>query len=142
VITKSTLIVCLLEQTAIVAKVRDEFNCIPVENEEYRRLSEARVLEALKPKRETKFVPKITSKMLQPKNVIPGDKGAFVVSIFLDHWPVIIDLLFALLMPYSKQRSHRSLVPRKTRLPACLRMSSWISSTSASGNTNIGRLRH
>ncbi|KAL1988997.1 hypothetical protein VTN96DRAFT_5760 [Rasamsonia emersonii] len=66
------------KQTAIVAKVRDEFNCIPVENEEYQRISEARALEALKPKRETKFVPKITGKMLQPKNVVPGDKGAFV----------------------------------------------------------------
>jgi transcription initiation factor TFIIF subunit beta len=63
-----------------VAKVADEFNCIPVENEEFERISEARALEALKPKHETKFVPKITGKMLQPKNLVPGDKGAFVVS--------------------------------------------------------------
>lgn len=72
-----------LEHTAIVGKVRDEFNCTPVENEEFRQISEARALEALKPKRETKFVAKISGKMLQPKNVVPGDKGAFVVSYFL-----------------------------------------------------------
>ncbi|KAL1965804.1 hypothetical protein VTN77DRAFT_5125 [Rasamsonia byssochlamydoides] len=66
------------KQTAIVGKVRDEFNCIPVENEEFQRIAEARALGALKPRRETKFVPKISTKMLQPKNVVPGDKGAFV----------------------------------------------------------------
>ncbi|KAL1993262.1 hypothetical protein VTN49DRAFT_3211 [Thermomyces lanuginosus] len=66
------------KQTALVGKVADEFNCIPVENEEYHRISEARALEALKQKRETKFVPKISNKILQPKTVVPGDKGAFV----------------------------------------------------------------
>lgn len=64
-----------------MGKVADEFNCIPVENEEYHRISEARALEALKQKRETKFVPKISNKILQPKTVVPGDKGAFVVRI-------------------------------------------------------------
>jgi transcription initiation factor TFIIF subunit beta len=74
----------LAEQTAIVGKVRDEFNCIPVENEEFQRISEARALQSLKPRRETKFVPKISGKMLQPKNLVPGDKGAFVVSIIAE----------------------------------------------------------
>lgn len=69
-----------VEQTALVGKVADEFNCIPVENEEFQRISEAKALEALKPRRETKFVSKITGTMLQPKNIVPGDKGAFVVS--------------------------------------------------------------
>jgi transcription initiation factor TFIIF subunit beta len=69
-----------VEQTALVGKVADEFNCIPVENEEFQRISEAKALETLKPRRETKFVSKITGTMLQPKNVVPGDKGAFVVS--------------------------------------------------------------
>jgi hypothetical protein len=72
---------CCTEQTALVGKVRDEFNCIPVENEEFRRIAESRALEALKPKRETKFVGKVSGKLLQPRNLVPGDKGAFVVSI-------------------------------------------------------------
>jgi transcription initiation factor TFIIF subunit beta len=72
-----------LEHTAIVGKVRDEFNCTPVENEEFRQISEARALEALKPRRETRFVERFTGNMLQPKTVVPGDKGAFVVSSFL-----------------------------------------------------------
>ncbi|KAL2003928.1 hypothetical protein VTN02DRAFT_1624 [Thermoascus thermophilus] len=65
------------KQTAIVGKVRDEFNCIPVENEEFKRLSEARALEALKPRKETKFIHKVPGKMLQP-NALPGEKSAFV----------------------------------------------------------------
>jgi transcription initiation factor TFIIF subunit beta len=66
------------KHTAIVGKVRDEFNCAPVENEEFRQISEARALEALKPRRETRFVERFTGNMLQPKTVVPGDKGAFV----------------------------------------------------------------
>lgn len=67
------------EQTALVGGVSEEFNCLPVENEEFRRLSEKRALEALKPKRETVFIDKVPGKLLQARNVLPGEKGAFVV---------------------------------------------------------------
>lgn len=102
-----------------MAKVRDEFNCIPVENEEYQRISEARALEALKPKREAKFVPKITGKMLQPKNVVPGDKGAFVVSIITESF---IPSLFAFPRLMSIQQATKPVKPRTqenktTRMP-------------------------
>ncbi|KAF7118607.1 hypothetical protein CNMCM5793_008145 [Aspergillus hiratsukae] len=66
------------EQTALVGGVSEEFNCLPVENEEFRLLSEKRALEALKPKRETVFIDKVPGKLLQARNVLPGDKGAFV----------------------------------------------------------------
>jgi transcription initiation factor TFIIF subunit beta len=42
-------------------------------------LSEKRALEALKPKRETVFIDKVPGKLLQARNVLPGEKGAFVV---------------------------------------------------------------
>ncbi|EGE06650.1 transcription initiation factor IIF subunit beta [Trichophyton equinum CBS 127.97] len=65
-------------QTAITARVHDEFNCLPVENEEYQRLAEERALESLKPKRETKFIEKVPGKMLQPKTVAAADKSNFI----------------------------------------------------------------
>ncbi|PWY89261.1 hypothetical protein BO70DRAFT_309456 [Aspergillus heteromorphus CBS 117.55] len=66
------------KQTALVGSVGEEFNCLPVENEEFRNISEKKALEALKPKRETKFMDKIPGKLLQPRNALPGEKGAFV----------------------------------------------------------------
>ncbi|KAE8352008.1 transcription initiation factor IIF, beta subunit-domain-containing protein [Aspergillus coremiiformis] len=66
------------KQTALVGSASEEFNCLPVENEEFRRLSEMKVLESLKPKRETVFIDKIPGKLLQARNVLPGEKGAFV----------------------------------------------------------------
>ncbi|PYI03863.1 transcription initiation factor IIF, beta subunit [Aspergillus sclerotiicarbonarius CBS 121057] len=66
------------KQTALVGSVGEEFNCLPVENEEFRLLSEKKALEALKPKRETVFIDKIPGKLLQPRNALPGEKGAFV----------------------------------------------------------------
>lgn len=69
------------EHTAIAGRVYNEFNCLPVENEEYQRISEARAREALKPKRETKFIPKVTGKMLQ-KNIGQADRSSFIVSQF------------------------------------------------------------
>ncbi|WEW59321.1 transcription initiation factor IIF, beta subunit [Emydomyces testavorans] len=66
------------KQTAIAARVHDEFNCLPVENEEYQRLAEKRALEALKPKRETKFIERVTGKMLQPKTAQAADKSQFI----------------------------------------------------------------
>lgn len=66
------------KQTAIVGKVNEEFNCIPVENEEFRQIAETRALDALKPKREIVFIDKIPGKLLQPRNALPGAQGAFV----------------------------------------------------------------
>ncbi|KAI1913451.1 hypothetical protein LOZ12_003183 [Ophidiomyces ophidiicola] len=66
------------KQTAIAARVHDEFNCLPVENEEYQKIAEKRALEALKPKRETKFIERVTGKMLQPKTAQAADKSNFI----------------------------------------------------------------
>lgn len=76
----SLTLLSILEQTSIAARVRDEFNCLPVENEEYRQITEKKALEALKPKRETKFIPRVTGKMLQLKHLGPQDKSAFTVG--------------------------------------------------------------
>lgn len=69
------------EQTALLGSVGEEFNTLPVENEEFRAISERKALEALKPKRETVFIDKVPGKLLQPRNALPGEKSAFVVSI-------------------------------------------------------------
>ncbi|KAL4889318.1 transcription initiation factor IIF, beta subunit-domain-containing protein [Aspergillus ambiguus] len=66
------------KQTALVGSVGEEFNCLPVENEEFQRLSEKKALEALKPKRETVFIDKVPGKLLQPRNALPGEKSSFV----------------------------------------------------------------
>ncbi|KAI9374373.1 transcription initiation factor IIF, beta subunit-domain-containing protein [Aspergillus egyptiacus] len=66
------------KQTALVGHVKEEFNCLPVENEEFRRLSEKKALEALKPKRETVFIDKLPGKLLQSRHLLPGEQGAFV----------------------------------------------------------------
>lgn len=69
-----------IEQTALLGSVGEEFNTLPVENDEFRAISERKALEALKPKRETVFIDKVPGKLLQPRNALPGEKGAFVVS--------------------------------------------------------------
>lgn len=66
------------KQTAIVGRVSEEFNCLPVENEEFRRISETRALQALKPKRETVFIDKIPGKLLQQRHALPGTQSTFV----------------------------------------------------------------
>ncbi|KAK2740750.1 hypothetical protein FQN57_005982 [Myotisia sp. PD_48] len=66
------------KQTGIAARVHDEFNCLPVENEEYQKLAEKRALESLKPKRETKFIERVPGKMLQPKSVAAADRSNFI----------------------------------------------------------------
>lgn len=76
----SLTLLSIIEQTSIAAKVKEEFNCLPVENEEYRQITEKKALEALKPKRETKFIPRVTGKMLQMNHPGPQEKSAFTVS--------------------------------------------------------------
>ncbi|KAL4786634.1 transcription initiation factor IIF, beta subunit-domain-containing protein [Aspergillus varians] len=66
------------KQTALVGHVQEEFNCLPVENEEFRLLSEKKALEALKPKRETVFIDKLPGKLLQQRHALPGEQSAFV----------------------------------------------------------------
>ncbi|KAL3465273.1 transcription initiation factor IIF, beta subunit-domain-containing protein [Aspergillus heterothallicus] len=66
------------KQTALEGHVKEEFNCLPVENEEFRMLSEKKALEALKPKRETVFIDKLPGKLLQQRHALPGEQSAFV----------------------------------------------------------------
>ncbi|OJJ84672.1 transcription factor IIF subunit TFG2 [Aspergillus glaucus CBS 516.65] len=66
------------KRTGLVGSVGEEFNTLPVENEEFRMISERKALEALKPKRETVFIDKVPGKLLQPRNALPGDRSAFV----------------------------------------------------------------
>lgn len=69
----------LLEHTALAGAVSEEFNCLPVENEEFRRISEKRALEALKPRKETVFIDKIPGKIIQARHALPTERGQFVV---------------------------------------------------------------
>ncbi|BAE55639.1 unnamed protein product [Aspergillus oryzae RIB40] len=39
-----------------------------------------KVLQSLKPKRETVFIDKVPGKLLQARHVLPGEKGAFVIT--------------------------------------------------------------
>ncbi|KAJ5766196.1 uncharacterized protein N7511_003812 [Penicillium nucicola] len=66
------------KQTALVGAVSEEFNCLPVENEEFRQISEKRALEALKPRKETMFIDKIPGKILQSRHALPTEQGQFV----------------------------------------------------------------
>ncbi|KAI5306911.1 hypothetical protein KEM56_006472 [Ascosphaera pollenicola] len=66
------------KSTAIVGKVHDEFNCQPVQNEEYNKIAEAMAFEALKPKKETMFLAKVTADMRNPKSAIAADKSTFI----------------------------------------------------------------
>ncbi|KAJ5528190.1 hypothetical protein N7504_011324 [Penicillium tannophilum] len=66
------------KQTALIGRISEEFNCLPVENEEFRKISEARALEALKPKAGVHFVEKIPAHLLLQRHALPSDKGTFV----------------------------------------------------------------
>lgn len=72
----------LPEHTALVGQASQEFNCLPVENEEFRLISEKRALEALKPKKETMFIKQLPGKILQERHALPTDKGTFVVRLY------------------------------------------------------------
>ncbi|CAI7678925.1 hypothetical protein N7509_004077 [Penicillium cosmopolitanum] len=66
------------KHTALVGQASQEFNCLPVENEEFRLISEKRALEALKPKKETMFIKNLPNKILQERHLLPTAQGAFV----------------------------------------------------------------
>ena len=74
------MLIMAVEQTSLVGSVSEEFNCLPVENEEFRRICEKRALEAVKPKRETAFIDKIPGKILQQRHALPSSQNTFVVS--------------------------------------------------------------
>lgn len=70
------------KQTSLIGSVSEEFNCLPVENEEFRRISEKRALEANKPKRETAFIDKLPGKLIHQRNApLPSSQSSFVVRI-------------------------------------------------------------
>ena len=151
-----------------MGSVSEEFNCLPVENEEFRRISEKRALEASKPKRETAFIEKIPGKILQQRHALPGSQSAFVVSCFcylfffffffcpnpnqpmpfpfiipqypyLSQYPKLLLTYYNTI--YSKQQpNHQKYEPKKTRQQECPKTSSWILSTTVSESTNTGHL--
>lgn len=59
----------------------EEFNCLPVENAEFQRISEQRALEALKPKKEVRYMDRLPGKILQAQHLRPTDTGTFVVCL-------------------------------------------------------------
>lgn len=128
------------EQTALLGSVGEEFNTLPVENEEFRAISEKKALEALKPKRETIFIDKVPGKLLQPRNALPGEKSAFVVSIQSIFSSLSLIMLIANL--HSKQQNQSRARRKKTKPPVCHKTNCWILFTSVSANTNIGHLKH
>jgi transcription initiation factor TFIIF subunit beta len=67
-----------------------------VENEEFRRISEQRALEALKPKKETVFIDKIPGKFLQNRHALPVEKNTFVVRLVNVYPPIYVSLLISL----------------------------------------------
>lgn len=71
----------LQEQTALVGKVADEFNCMPVENAEYQRISEAKALKALEPKEKVRLIDLRQHKGPNVREVAAGAVGGFVVSL-------------------------------------------------------------
>lgn len=100
-------------------------------------ISERKALEALKPKRETVFIDKVPGKLLQPRNALPGDRSAFVVSFALSS----LGFQSLYLTFPSKQQNPPRARRKKTKPPVCRKTNCWILSTNASANTNIGRLR-
>lgn len=59
----------------------EEFNCLPVENKEFEELSAKRALEALKPRREVRYIGQTPGSLHQARTVLPTEQSAFVVSI-------------------------------------------------------------
>ncbi|EPS31499.1 hypothetical protein POX_h09782 [Penicillium oxalicum] len=69
------------KQTALVGQVNEEFNLLPVENEELRRISEKAAMEALKPKEKVQYVDDITPDITNAAILLPTNKGHFVQQI-------------------------------------------------------------
>lgn len=125
----------LLEQTALIGRISEEFNCLPVENEEFRKISEARALEALKPKAGVHFVEKIPAHLLLQRHALPSDKGTFVVCAQSCLNRLVIYSHHSSKLPRPPNPSHK-----KTRLRVLRKTSCWTRFSSASANTNTGHL--
>ena len=83
--------ICLLllaEQTALTGQVRTEINCLPVENDEYHRITNQRALLALRPKPKTRVMDDISSgNLLNPGTMgTTRDFSNFIVSHPLSCW--------------------------------------------------------
>ncbi|OKL58405.1 hypothetical protein UA08_06093 [Talaromyces atroroseus] len=66
------------KQTALVGKVADEFNCMPVENAEYQRISEAKAFKALEPREKVQLIDLRQHKGPNVREVAAGNIGGFV----------------------------------------------------------------
>jgi transcription initiation factor TFIIF subunit beta len=101
-----------------VGAVSEEFNCLPVENEEFRRISELRALEALKPRKETVFIDKIPGKIIQARHALPSEKGQFVVCFDFFLVPIGDNLLTLSLQQATKTGGRGKPQENKsTRMP-------------------------
>lgn len=75
-----------LEQTALVGQVSEEFNLLPVENEELRRISEKAAIEAMKPKEKVQYIDDISPDITNAAILLPTNKGHFVVCFARGCW--------------------------------------------------------
>lgn len=109
---------------------------MPVENTEYRQLMDLKNKEAMKPRRETKFLDAIVPGHGSGNPGMLGSTGnfdTFIVS-FMDKTDC-----------GASTDGRRKLVGldegklKRLKLLECLRMSSWTCFTNASGNTGTGR---
>ena len=78
------MLTCCSEKTAVLGHVRTEINCLPVENDEYKRVMDERANQALKPKKETQFLTGLVSShagnLLAPGTLgSPGNFNKFIV---------------------------------------------------------------
>ena len=91
------IIVFMVEKTAVSGRVKSEVNCLPVENEEYRRVMDQRTRQEMKPLRETQMLSGPASS--HGGNVLyPGALGSsgsfnnFIVSIAIRCKEVLINI--------------------------------------------------
>ena len=133
---------CLVtEKTAFIGRAEKDLNCLPVENNEYRRLLEAKAREESEPRRETQLL-RGTASSLGGNVLNPGTFGK-VDDQFKE---------FIVNLPHlSPLRHHSKLIvarnplvsrnpkAKTTRPLECRRMSFLIAYTIALGNSNIGR---
>jgi len=77
-------------------------------------ISERKALEALKPKRETVFIDKVPGKLLQPRNALPGDRSAFVVSFAVS---LLFRISLYLTLPPASNETRQGQSARKQNHP-------------------------
>lgn len=120
----------------MAGQVQTEINCLPVENTEYRQLMDLKNREAMKPRRETKFLDAIVPGHGAGNPGMLGSTGnfdTFIVSVMDKTSCEISTDIGRKLVGLDEGRLKRP------KLLECLRMSSWTCSTNASRNTGTGR---